>query len=43
MVQIVLNLGPDEILRAFTTVAKNKGFYPLLHEGLKALSCRVGL
>ena len=37
MAQVILNLEPDEILRAFTTGAKNEGFRLLLRKGLKAI------
>ena len=35
--QIILNLEFDEILRAFTTGAKNEGFRLLLQKGLNAM------
>jgi len=34
MAQFILNLEIDEILRAFTTGAKNEGFRLLLQKGL---------
>ncbi len=37
MVQVILNLEIDEILRAFTTGAKNEGFRLLLQKGLNAM------
>ena len=37
MAQVILNLEPDEILRAFTTGAKNEGFRLLLQKGLNAM------
>ena len=37
MAQIILNLEFDEILRAFTTGAKNEGFRLLLQKGLNAM------
>ena len=37
MAQVILNLEIDEILRAFTTGAKNEGFRLLLRKGLKAI------
>ncbi len=37
MAQVILNLEPDEILRAFTTGAKNEGFHLLLPKELKAI------
>ena len=37
MAQIILNLEFDEILRAFTTGAKNEGFHLLLQKGLNAM------
>ena len=37
MAQVILNLEPDEILRAFTTGVKNEGFRLLLRKGLKAI------
>ena len=33
MAQVILNLEIDEILRAFTTGAKNEGFRLLLQKG----------
>ena len=38
MAQVILSVEPDEILRAFTTGAKNEGFRLLLRKGLKAIS-----
>ena len=37
MAQVILNLEIDEILRAFTTGAKNEGFRLLLQKGLNAM------
>ena len=37
MAQIILNLEFDEILRAFTTGAKNEGLRLLLQKGLNAM------
>ena len=37
MAQVILNLELDEILRAFTTGAKNEGFRLLLQKGLNAM------
>ena len=37
MAQVILSVEPDEILRAFTTGAKNEGFRLLLRKGLKAM------
>ena len=37
MAQVILNLEIDEILRAFTTGAKNEGFRLLPRKGLKAI------
>jgi len=37
MAQVILSVEPDEILRAFTTGAKNEGFRLLLRKGLKAI------
>ena len=37
MAQVILNLEIDEILRAFTTGAKNEGFRLLLHKELNAM------
>ena len=37
MAQVILNLEFDEILRAFTTGAKNEGFRLLLQKGLNAM------
>ena len=37
MAQVILNLEPDEILRAFTTGAKNEGLRLLLQKGLNAM------
>ena len=37
MAHVILNLEIDEILRAFTTGAKNEGFRLLLRKGLKAI------
>ena len=40
MAQFILNLEIDEILRAFTTGAKNEGFRLLLQKGLNAMPGR---
>ncbi|MFR3976355.1 MAG: hypothetical protein ACLTZ2_10005 [Desulfovibrio sp.] len=40
MAQVILNLEPDEILRAFKTGPKNKGFRLLLPKGLNAMPHR---
>ena len=40
MAQVILNLEIDEILRAFTTGAKNEGFRLLLPKGLNAMLYR---
>ena len=40
MAQVILNLELDEILRAFTTGAKNEGFRLLLQKGLNAMPGR---
>ena len=37
MAQVILNLEIDEILRAFTTGAKNEGLRLLLQKGLNAM------
>ena len=37
MAQVILNLELDEILRTFTTGAKNEGFRLLLQKGLNAM------
>ena len=37
MAQVILSVEPDEILRAFTTGAKNEGFRLLLQKGLNAM------
>ena len=37
MAQVILSVEPDEILRAFTTGAKNEGFRLLPRKGLKAI------
>ena len=37
MAQVILNLELDEILRAFTTGAKNEGFRLLLHKEFNAM------
>ena len=37
MVQVILNLELGDILRAFTTGAKNEGFRLLLQKGLNAM------
>ena len=37
MAQVILNLELDEILRAFTTGAKNEEFRLLLQKGLNAM------
>ncbi len=37
MAQVILNLEFDEILRVFTTGAKNEGFRLLLQKGLNAM------
>ena len=37
MAQIILNLEFDEMLRAFTTGAKNEGLRLLLQKGLNAM------
>ena len=40
MAQVIFNVEPDEILRAFTTGAKNEGFRLLLQKGLNAMPDR---
>ena len=41
MAQVILNLEIDEILRAFTTGAKNEGFRLLLQKGYRGWSIKT--
>ena len=40
MAQVIINLEPDEILRAFTTGAQKEGFRLLLRKRLEAIPRR---